>query len=164
MSRYTKYTGTEDLEVTDYEYMQKFIRLNKAERCNGFDFSHLFKIRHYANPKENKLDWSITIGRDNCDKVEDFTINHFDPADPTVQIFFSEIAKFTKPFKIYAFDEEFPIIGDDNGPYAWELWSDEKGQLHINDLYLVRAEKEHTDISQADPDEYEAAMEETELD
>ena len=155
MSRHTRYYGTEDLEVNDYDKLQRFIKMNKMGLINGDDMSHVFKVHHRANPQENKLDWFITVGLGDCDELSDFYINHFDPEDCTAQILFSEIAKFTRPFKIYAFDEEFPVIGEnEHTRYAWELDNNEEGKLTITPLSLVKSGPQSEDVSGLDEDDY----------
>jgi hypothetical protein len=158
MSQLFKYEGTEFLEVTDFDKMENFIKLNKAERVNGHNLLHLFHKNFHPNPNQNKLDWHVTIGLQPLDSSDNFVINHFSPEEPTTQMFFSEIAKFTKPFVVFVYDSQFPSFDKDD-VRAWKMWSDESGKLHVRALHMIEGD-EDTDVSEVDEDEYKSAMEE----
>jgi hypothetical protein len=132
--------------ITDIEGFKKWKK--KKFAVNGETFDNIVQTDSYTNEENMNTVFTVKIyypGDGDCD--DDYWINRFDPEECTVQMFFSEMSKYTDKFEFITYTSQF--FHEKLGGMCWLIYTQGKGRICIDQLGLKKLDSIN-DVTQSD--------------
>jgi len=132
--------------IIDIEGFKKWKQ--KKFEINGETFEDIVQIDTYTDVNDMTTTYTVSLyysGDGDCDN--DYWINNFHPEECTVQMFFSEMSKYTDKFEFIVHNSQF--FHEKLHGMCWLIYTQGKGRIGIDQLGLKKLDSIN-DVTQSD--------------